>query len=71
MNEEYAKQDVLIPDAVYVVAATVLSAIGIVGFISNACVIFIMLREPQVIFLEKRYYFMNKSKFTSLYQDNR
>jgi len=48
MNKKYARQEELIPDAIYLGAAGVLSVIGIVGFLSNACVIFIMLREPQV-----------------------
>ncbi|VVC32480.1 G protein-coupled receptor, rhodopsin-like,GPCR, rhodopsin-like, 7TM [Cinara cedri] len=47
MNEDYVPQH-LISDATYLGAATVLSIIGIVGFLFNACVIFIMLRDPQL-----------------------
>lgn len=47
MNEEYAQQET-ISDATYLGAAAVLSIIGIVGFLFNACVIFIMLRDSQV-----------------------
>lgn len=51
MNEEYGQQQ-LISDATYLGAAIVLSIIGIVGFLFNACVIFIMLRDPQVSLYE-------------------
>jgi len=47
MNEEYEQQQ-LISDAGYIGAATVLSIIGIVGFLFNACVIFIMFKDSQV-----------------------
>lgn len=58
MNEEYEQQQQLISDAGYMGAATVLSIIGIVGFLFNACVIFIMLRDPQVIFARNSYVFV-------------
>lgn len=47
MNGEYA-QPQHISDAIYLGAAIVLSIIGIVGFLFNTCVIFIMIRDPRV-----------------------
>ncbi|XP_050423767.1 rhodopsin-like [Adelges cooleyi] len=47
MNEENVRQQI-ISDATYLGAATVLSIIGVVGFLFNACVIFIMIRDPQL-----------------------
>lgn len=47
MNGEYA-QPQHISDAIYLGAAIVLSIIGIVGFIFNTCVIFIMIRDPRL-----------------------
>jgi len=47
MNGEYS-QPQHISDAIYLGAAIVLSIIGIVGFIFNTCVIFIMIRDTRV-----------------------
>ncbi|KAF0763140.1 rhodopsin-like, partial [Aphis craccivora] len=47
MNGEYA-QPQHISDAIYLGAAIVLSIIGIVGFLFNTCVIFIMIRDPRL-----------------------
>lgn len=47
MNGEYA-QPQHISDTIYLGAAIVLSIIGIVGFLFNTCVIFIMIRDPRV-----------------------
>ncbi|XP_029345430.1 rhodopsin-like [Acyrthosiphon pisum] len=47
MNGEYA-QPQHISDAIYLGAAIVLSIIGIVGFIFNTCVIFIMIRDTRL-----------------------
>jgi len=47
MNGEYG-QPQHISDAIYLGAAIVLSIIGIVGFLFNTCVIFIMIRDPRV-----------------------
>ncbi|KAL4090684.1 hypothetical protein QTP88_025476 [Uroleucon formosanum] len=47
MNGEYA-QPQHISDTIYLGAAIVLSIIGIVGFIFNTCVIFIMIRDPRL-----------------------
>lgn len=52
MGEGEYEQQQLISDAGYIGAATVLSVIGIVGFLFNACVIFIILRDSQVIQFE-------------------
>ncbi|XP_022172540.1 rhodopsin-like [Myzus persicae] len=47
MNGEYA-QPQHISDSIYLGAAIVLSIIGIVGFLFNTCVIFIMIRDPRL-----------------------
>ncbi|XP_060852283.1 rhodopsin-like [Rhopalosiphum padi] len=47
MNGEYA-QPQHISDAIYLGAAIALSIIGIVGFLFNTCVIFIMIRDPRL-----------------------